>query len=89
MADSPITVRYFAAARAARGTASEQVDFSGSLGDLLTQLGEAHTSTTAGGLTLAQIFPRCTFLLNGSRAHDTTTINAGDQLDVLPPFAGG
>ncbi|HIW95970.1 MAG TPA: MoaD/ThiS family protein [Candidatus Corynebacterium gallistercoris] len=84
-----MTVRYFAAARAARGTATEQLDFTGPLGDLLTQLGEKHTDITAGGLTLAQIFPRCTFLLNGARVEDSATVQPGDQLDILPPFAGG
>ncbi|HJF11860.1 MoaD/ThiS family protein [Corynebacterium falsenii] len=84
-----VTIRYFAAARAARGSASEQVEWQGPLADLLQRLGAEHTQRTAGGLTLAGIFPRCSFLLNGTRVDADAQVQPGDQLDVLPPFAGG
>ena len=84
-----VNIRYFAAARAARGAAAEQVEWTGSIAGLLEQLGTEHTDRTAGGLTLAQIFPRCTFLINGARVGTDAPLAEGDQLDVLPPFAGG
>ncbi|AWB83921.1 MoaD/ThiS family protein [Corynebacterium liangguodongii] len=84
-----LTIRYFAAARAARGQSSEQVDYAGSLGGLVAALGTTYTDRTAGGMTLAQVFERCSFLLNGARVDLDAQLGPGDRLDVLPPFAGG
>ena len=41
-----LTVHYFAAARAAAGVASEQVEAPATLGDLVAQLGREHAGTT-------------------------------------------
>ena len=39
---------------------------------------------------LTRVFRACSFLLNGQRVRrDAAVVEAGDQLDVLPPFAGG
>nr|WP_216363628.1 MoaD/ThiS family protein [Subtercola boreus] len=75
-------VRYFAAAKAAAGVAEEVCEVGdGSTIDAL--LGEA-------GLGGHPVLGRSTFLVNGvattDRAH---LLRDADQLDVLPPFAGG
>lgn len=91
-----VDIHYFAAARAARGVPQESVDgptASGTLDDLLDDLGAAHTDVTAGGMTLAQIFGRCSFLVDGHTVtrSDAATVDMGSvvRVDVLPPFAGG
>lgn len=91
-----VDIHYFAAARAARGEAQETVEDTGpssTLADLLESLGTQHTAQTAGGLTLAQIFERCSFLVDGHNvaAQDApaTFLDGVRRVDVLPPFAGG
>lgn len=88
-----VEIHYFAAARAARGVPQEDADASGTLADLLDTLGATHTATTAGGMTLAQIFDRCSFLVDGRTVTrpDTPTVDLSTvtRVDVLPPFAGG
>lgn len=84
-----ITIRYFAAARAARGVERENVAATGSLNDVLHELASQHPGSSTGGLSLAEVFERCTFLINGQRSERSTVLRDGDQLDVLPPFAGG
>ncbi|GAA1805909.1 MoaD/ThiS family protein [Nesterenkonia flava] len=42
------------------------------------------------GPDLARVCSRSSFLINGTQAKpDSALLRAGDQLDVLPPFAGG
>lgn len=83
-------IHYFAAARAARGVAQETVDSSDrTLNDLLKSLGEQHTEHTASGMTLEQIFERCTFLVDGRSAAPTDSLAGAARVDILPPFAGG
>jgi molybdopterin converting factor small subunit len=80
----PVTVRLFAAARAAAGTNSLTVEH-GSLAQAIHELLGHHPA-------LADVLPRCSFLLNGVAVHgDKTavTLEPGSELDVLPPFAGG
>ena len=39
---------------------------------------------------LAQIMPQCGVLLNGAACHDfEQMLTSGNQLDILPKFAGG
>lgn len=83
-------IHYFAAARAARGVDRESVDKQeGTLGDLLANLGREHTDATAAGMTLAQVFDRCTFLIDGRSAQPDASLAGASRVDVLPPFAGG
>lgn len=83
-------IHYFAAARAARGVDRETVAAQqGTLGDFLTRLGEDNTDTTAAGMTLAQVFDRCTFLIDGRSAPPEASLDGASRVDVLPPFAGG
>lgn len=83
-------IHYFAAARAARGAAQETCPPSEkTLGDLLKELGEKHTDTTAAGMSLAQVFERCTFLIDGRSSDTSASLSGASRVDVLPPFAGG
>jgi sulfur-carrier protein len=80
-----ITVRYFAAARAAAGSDSEQLILrsGATIGELVDTLG-------GRGGELARVLERCSFLCNGVAVRDQAQrLRAGNTVDVLPPFAGG
>jgi sulfur-carrier protein len=83
-----ITVRYFAAARAAAGV-SEETMRSGEpggtrLGDLVTLLAERH------GDRLKTVLGAASFLVNGVGCRDHNALLPETAVvDVLPPFAGG
>ncbi len=80
-----VTVRYFAAARAAAGTETEIITVaSGSTIDaLIDQLARARPP-------LAAVLTRCSFLLDEVAVRDRTRVlPQGCTVDVLPPFAGG
>jgi len=80
-----VTVRYFAAARAAAGADSEVVTVPAGAG--VTEL----TAALAGrNERLATVLRRCSFLRDGIAVRDhTAALTAGETIDVLPPFAGG
>lgn len=81
-----LTVRYFAAARAAAGVDSERMELRDGAGvaDALDEVTRRH------GAELARVLARCSFLLDSVAVHDRTApLPAGAELDVLPPFAGG
>ena len=86
MTTSTITVRYFAAARAAAGVEAEkvQVPSSATVADLLDAVRAEH------GPEFARVLTRCSYLLDevAVRDHGVAVANAS-SLDVLPPFAGG
>jgi molybdopterin converting factor small subunit len=80
-----ITVRYFAAARAAAHAESEAVSVSSgaTVDELVDELGGRDER-------LARVLQRCSYLRDGIAVRDrTTTLASGDTIDVLPPFAGG
>jgi sulfur-carrier protein len=80
-----ITVRYFAAARAAAGSESEQlaVPAGATVGELVDTLGGRSQE-------LARVLSRCSYLCDGMAVRDKAQpLRAGDTIDVLPPFAGG
>jgi molybdopterin synthase sulfur carrier subunit len=80
-----VTVRYFAAARAAAGAEVETVDVrSGTtVAELVDQLGGRNAD-------LARVLKRCSFLCDGIAVRDPgVTLEAKQIIDVLPPFAGG
>ena len=86
-----LRIHYFSAARAAAGTAQEEVsdtNFS-TLAELLNTLAQQHTGTTDSGMSLADIFPRCSFLLDGAAAAPSASLVGVQRVDVLPPFSGG
>jgi molybdopterin converting factor small subunit len=82
--EKPVDVHLFAAARAAAG-----VDLMhcapGPLGNVLNHLA-SHSSA------LAEVLPRCSYLIDGVAARNSDRempVPPGGRLDVLPPFAGG
>jgi sulfur-carrier protein len=80
-----ITVRYFAAARAAAGSESEQlaVPAGATVGELVDTLGGRSQE-------LSRVLSRCSYLCDGMAVRDKAQpLRAGNTIDVLPPFAGG
>jgi molybdopterin synthase sulfur carrier subunit len=80
-----ISIRYFGAARAAAGVEAETrtVAADTSVADLANQLG-------AQNPRLAAILARCSYLCDGIAVRDARgRLQAGQTIDVLPPFAGG
>lgn len=80
----PVTVRFFAAARQAAG-APQTTCTPGTLQSLSRELTERFPK-------LEPVLPRCSYLVNGIAVHGdagAVTIQDGDEVDILPPFAGG
>jgi sulfur-carrier protein len=80
-----VTVRYFAAARAAAGADIESVVLrpGTTVADLVDRLADR-------GSRLATVLNRCSYLCDGIAVRDTTAaLRSGSTIDVLPPFAGG
>jgi molybdopterin synthase sulfur carrier subunit len=78
-----VTVRYFAAARAAAGTIAETVE-AGCIDDALISLCSRHDER----FTL--VLKASSLLLDGTHVRDGQAALVTDvDLDVLPPFAGG
>jgi molybdopterin converting factor small subunit len=82
-----VTVRYWAAAKAAAGMPEESLDAAGTLASLLDVVRAAH------GEELATVLARCSYLVDevspGRAAHADVVVVDGAVVDVLPPFAGG
>jgi molybdopterin synthase sulfur carrier subunit len=79
----PVTVRYFAGARAAAGVDTEIRD-AASLDQLVGQIVAEH------GEKLERVLTACSFLVDGTSTRDRASALApGAVVDVLPPFAGG
>ncbi|HTK62718.1 MAG TPA: MoaD/ThiS family protein [Pseudonocardia sp.] len=81
-----VTVRYFAAARAAAGVETERVPVTdgGSIDDVLAALRARH------GARLTEVLTASSLLLDEVAVRDrTVAVPVGAVLDVLPPFAGG
>ncbi len=79
-----LTVRYFAAARAAAGRTEEPVTAPVPLADLLDTLAGRH------GEPLARVLKVSSYLVDGLACHDrAVTLPPGSTVDILPPFAGG
>ena len=80
------TVRYWAGARAAAGTASDELEVA-TLAEALAAAVEAH------GERLEKVLQVCAFVVDGdpvgARPHDGVVLAPGSLVDVLPPFAGG
>jgi molybdopterin synthase sulfur carrier subunit len=83
---STVTVRYFAAARAAAGIDAEPVEVppGATVADVVAAIRRRHPGD------LATVLDRCSFLLDEVAVRDRSTIVPdGAAVDVLPPFAGG
>ena len=81
-----VTVRYFAAARAAAGVETDEVALPpGATVDILLK-----TVRAARGDDLGRVLDRCSFLLDEVAVRDRDLpLHDGALVDVLPPFAGG
>ncbi len=80
-----VTVRYFAAARAAVGAESETLVVRPG-----TTVAELVGRLAVRGSRLADVLSRCSYLCDGVAVRDETApLRAGNTIDVLPPFAGG
>jgi len=77
-----VTVRYWAAAKAAAGVAEETAS-AATVGELLDQAAAGH------GPDLARVLARSSILLDGRRARPEDPLVDGATVEVLPPFAGG
>lgn len=81
-----VTVRYWAAAKAAAGVAEEAFE-AGTLAEALGSVRERHPGE------LTRVLLRCSFLVDGdpvgTRGHETVRLADGGTVEVLPPFAGG
>jgi sulfur-carrier protein len=82
------TIRYWAAAKAAAGTAEEPYA-AATLADALAAARQRHTAEPE----FARVLLRCSFLVDGdpvgTRDHATVQLAQGGTVEVLPPFAGG
>ena len=86
MTTTTITVRYFAAARAAAGVEVDKVQVSSAatVADLLDAVRAEH------GPELTRVMARCSYLLDEMAVRDRNApVADATSLDVLPPFAGG
>ncbi len=80
-----LTVRFFAAARAAAGTDLTEIDVpaDATLGDLERALVVDHPDLT-------RVLARCSYLRDAIAVCDRATpLGDCETIDVLPPFAGG
>lgn len=83
-----VTVRYFAAARAAAGIDEESMAFPGATPVTVQTVIDAVASEHGDSLTT--VLSRCSYLHNAVVVRDpSAAISDGDAIDVLPPFAGG
>ncbi|SOD64801.1 Molybdopterin converting factor, small subunit [Streptomyces zhaozhouensis] len=82
------TIRYWAAAKAAAGTAEEPYD-AADLAEALAAARRRHADSAEFDRVLA----RCAFLVDGAqvgrREHASVALTEGGTVEVLPPFAGG
>ena len=83
-----ITIRYWAAAKAAAGVAEEAVE--------AVTLADALNAAVAGqkpGSRLREVLARSSFLVDadpvGRAARESVILGDGAVIEVLPPFAGG
>lgn len=83
-----VRVRYWAAARAAAGRDTDDVP-----GETLAEVLDAVRSLHADKAKFAQVVGVCSVLVGerpvGSQDPSTVRIDAGETVELLPPFAGG
>ena len=83
-----VTVRYWAAARAAAGIETEQVG-TGTLAEVIGEIGRRHRDHDR----FARVIGMCSILVGetpvGAREHSGVALAPGDTIEFLPPFAGG
>ena len=86
-----VTVRYWAAARAAAGVASDAVPVTttSTLADVLDSVRGLHADSSR----LSDVIGVCSVLVGdspvGLRSPGDVPLSPGDTVELLPPFAGG
>lgn len=78
----PVTVRYWAGARAAAGVSEETLESGPHVGDVLDTAVAAHPA-------LGDVVAVCSVLLDGRAVGREVEVGPDKVLEVLPPFAGG
>lgn len=82
------TIRYWAAVKAAAGTAEEPYQ-AATLAEALAEARRRH----ADHPDFVRVLANCSFLVNdnpvGKRDHGDVALTEGGTVEVLPPFAGG
>ena len=81
--EDTITVRFFAGARAAAGTAEDVLPAGCTLDELVAILAARY------GSRLAKVLACASFLVDGAPCHQRDRPLPAVTVDVLPPFAGG
>jgi molybdopterin synthase sulfur carrier subunit len=83
-----VTVRYWAAARAAAGIESETVE-AHTLGELLDEISARHRDRER----FDDVIDMCSILISevpvGAKDPSSVVLRSGDSVEFLPPFAGG
>jgi molybdopterin converting factor small subunit len=80
-----VTVRYFAAARAAAGFDDEIIGMAPG-----TTIGALVQTLSDRDPELAKVLSRCSYLCDGIAVRDLgMSLGDAQTVDVLPPFAGG
>lgn len=85
------TLRFWAAAREAAGTAEETVR-AATLAEALDEAVRARGGAQGGGAALGRVLARSSVLLDGvrvSRGDRSVALPEGAVVEILPPFAGG
>lgn len=80
-----VTIRYWAAAKAAAGTGSEEYD-ADTLAELVRAASDRH------GEALRRVLSMCSFLVDDVRlgvSDPRARLSEGACVEALPPFAGG
>ena len=78
----PVTVRYWAGARAAAGVPEESLAAGPLVGDVLDAAVRAHPDLT-------DVVAVCSVLVDGRSVGRDAPVPEGEVVEVLPPFAGG
>lgn len=76
------TLRLFASAREAAGTARDTFD-EGTVGEVVAAAAARY------GAGFAALLPTCRVWLNGESVADDTAVGSGDEVAILPPVSGG
>ena len=79
---SPVTVRYWAGARAVAGVDEDVLDGCATVAQAAAAVVRLHPGLVA-------VVPVSTLLLDGRATSGDTSLPGGAVLEVLPPFAGG
>lgn len=91
--ETAITVRYWAGARAAAGTAEDVLEADAAAGDLTLADVIAMVMERHPGEQMARTVGVCSVLLGEQpvRSQDpaAVVVRPGDVVELLPPFAGG